>query len=524
VVIFLPLLKFGYIQTFDMAWGPHESISHPTSELFVLTFALKILSSILTSMLAQKVILLSIFSLAGVGAHKLCTKSKLISKHPQIPLLAGLFYMFNPFIYTRLMAGQWLVLCGYAFMPWALMHLYNLMIKPNLGRLLIALSWSLAIGLTSIHAVGFIALAGIVMFFMEGTKGMKTRFKWCFVGLILWLLVDSFWLIPLVLDHSHTAIQISGFGPSEQHAYETTGSISKSVPITALLLEGFWADPQDRYFLPSHLGAYWWFVVAALAILIIVGLIQVFRKRERLGLSLFAIGLIAWWLGMGVGWHISAGTTNWLVAHVPLYRGYREPEKWLMLLALAYSYFLAVGSAKVLSLIKKLEWRQLTFGLIALLPILYTPILLWGAGGQLKSSQYPSDWSTAEQTLTKDKGYYQVLVLPWHEYLYVSFVGRVVANPTNHYFKQNMIISDNPELRGDPPSESTPIYKLLDNQIIPSRGLQTNDASLLKPYHVKYVLLLKEADWKSYGWVSQQTGWQRIQNSATLELYKLKAG
>jgi hypothetical protein len=114
--------------------------------------------------------------------------------------------------------------------------------------------------------------------------------------------------------------------------------------------------------------------------------------------------------------------------------------------------------------------------------------------------------------------------LPWHEYLYVSFVGRVVANPTNHYFKQNMIISDNPELRGDPPSESTPIYKLLDNQIIPSRGLQTNDASLLKPYHVKYVLLLKEADWKSYGWVSQQTGWQRIQNSATLELYKLKAG
>jgi hypothetical protein len=523
LLILLPLLGTGYIQTFDMPWGPIIPYPVATNNAWLFYHLQHAVSLIIGSMLLQKLMLIGLFAFMGLGAHKLISTSTSIAKRRNAFYVSGIFYIFNPFVYTRFMAGQWLVLFGYALLPWTVRSLWKLMQEPSYRTMLLATVWSASIGLTSIHVVGFIALASLVLFVAAGKKDIKQRFIWCGLGLFIWIAVNCLWLVPLIFGSSHTANQISSFGSSQLSAFATHGTIAGSVPLTTLLLEGFWADPEGRYYLPSHLGIYWWIVVVVLAGLIILGATRVIKNRDKLGISLLILAVIAWWLGMGVGWSVSAGTTHWLVNHVPLYRGYREPEKWLMLLALAYSYLLAIGSNSALKIFKKIEWRQITLGIIALLPILYTPVLLWGVGGQLVSADYPSDWAKAETTLDQDKSSYKVLILPWHEYLPISFAKRVVANPANHYFKQNMVISDNPELRGVPPSESTPLYKLLDNEIIPSRGLQTNDASLLKPYNVKYVLLLKEADWKSYGWVSKQTGWQIIQNTAHIQLYKLKA-
>ncbi len=522
MVIFLPFIKPGYIQTIDMAWGPRIPLPAVSDNSYIFVGILHVLSLVVGSMVVQKLLLLGIFVVAGYGAHRLCKLSPLLANIPAAAWLGGIFYIFNPFVYSRLMEGQWLVLSGYALLPWAIASFWCFLQQSSWQSGARASAWAILVGLASIHSVGFLAVTFIGLIVAHGRSNLYRYMRYLPAMLVAWMLANSLWLLPIARGTSHTTLAISGFGNSQLIAFRTIGTIHGSVPLSSLLLEGFWPDLQGRYKLPSELGIYWWFVVGLLAVGILIGIYRVLRARDRLGIVLLALGVIAWWLAMGIGWHLSAGTTHWLIEHVPFYRGYREPQKWLMLLALSYSYFLAIGTASVLQLIRNLDWRQMALGSIALLPVLYTPLLLWGAGGQLVSAQFPADWSRAAQTLDHDSDSYKVLVLPWHQYLPLSFTKRVVGNPVSHYFKQPLITSDNPELKGVAPSENSPLYTLLDDQLLPHANGRTDAAAQLAPYNVKYVLLFKEADWYSYGWVSRQTGWRLVQDSAHLQLYEVR--
>ena len=75
------------------------------------------------------------------------------------------------------------------------------------------------------------------------------------------------------------------------------------------------------------------------------------------------------------------------------------------------------------------------------LPLVYTPNLLGGLGGQVTASQFPSSWSVASRIA----GQGTVLFLPWHEYFHTPFTDhRMIANPAAVYFDGTVITSQNP--------------------------------------------------------------------------------
>ncbi len=519
LVIFLPLLRLGYIQSFDMAWGPRMPDTDNSNNYWLFMEILRLLSAIIGSMLVQKLLLVGLFVLAGIGAHRLSQQTKLLRDLPMASYMAGVLYMVNPFVYTRLVAGQWLVLTGYALLPWAITSIWQLIQKPSYRTVGVALAWTTAVGLTSIHTVGFVALAAGGLLLAGGRGGLQLRLRYVMPTALAWLLLNLIWIRGFFGNGSNG---LSTFGSSQLHAFMTSHSVLGSTPLTALSLQGFWADGQGRYVLPGSLGFTFAVFGLLLGIIVVCGGARVVQQRDRLGICLIALGAIAWWLGMGIGSDWSSGTTTWLVAHVPFYRGYREPQKWLMLLVLAYSYLAAVGVGSLVMRLQAVAWRPRALNGALLLPLLCTPMLLWGAGGQLVSARYPKDWATAERTLDADHADYQVLVLPWHQYLPISFAHRVVGNPAGHYFSQQLIISDNPELKGVPPTQATALYKLIDNQLLPQRNQRSDAATQLAPYRVRYVLLLKEADWQHYGWVQRQVGWRLVQDTPSLQLYRAK--
>ena len=531
LLILAPLSSSGYVLTVDMPWGPiipHIAAFNNTWSLNVL---MHITASLWGNWITQKMILMIIFILASVGPHQLM---KCVYKSERIPLtkarrcfyFAGFFYTFNPFIYSRFMQGQWLVLFGYALLPWAVSSFYTLMRKPCAKQAVKAIMWTTAVGLVSIHTVSIVLLAHAVVFIVISLQdrtvtALKQRLKYIALASLAWLLVNSFWVLPILTRHSRTSQAISTFHESQLHAFATVGTVGGSVPLSTLLLEGFWPDLQGRYVLPSSLGWWWYIVAAAILSLVAIGIYKIIKQRDQLGISLVILGVIGWWLAMGIGSSWSAGTTHFLINHVPFYRGYREPQKWLMLLALLYSYAGAIGLGAIADKVKNANNRQYVIGGGLLLPLLFCPVLLWGAGGQLRSAPYPKDYATVEARLNQDNSNYKVLVLPWHEYLPLSYAGRVVANPASHYFKQDMITGDNPELQGVPAENSSPLYRLINNQLLPNRYERTDMTSQLKPYNVRYVILLKEADWRDYGWLGQQIGLHKIQDGPTIRLYKL---
>lgn len=526
LAVILPLLMAGYTLTFDMVWGPHfQSIS---SELNYGPFfsLLNTLSLITSGWIVQKIILLSIVFGASFGMYKF-VETVLSPRVPStILLLASLLYIFNPFFYTRFISGQWLVLIGYALLPWAMRSFYMFVKSPSFKTAWPVAAWTSAIGLTSIHTIGIAALAFFALMIYGGRNEWKKKLKWLAAITGTFLLLNLTWLAPLITNQSNVSEDIKGFPRSEMQAFATHGTILDSPPISAALLTGFWADDTNRYILPSQLPV-WWIGVFIIMTMVITGIVQVIKRRDKLGYTFISLGVISWLLGIGIAWNVSAPLTELLTHIVPYYNGYREPHKWLMLLTLVYVYLAAIGAQWLYTQIARYKSIWLNYGFATLLfvsPFLFAPTLAWGAAGQLKSVEYPQQWQEAKTYLNtnSDKNTH-VLVLPWHMYLPISFVGRVVGNPSGYYFDQMMITGNNFELKGVQDQRQTPLTKYVNSTLLtpssfPKEGVSEN----LRKYNVDYVLLLKEADWQNYTWLNSQSKINAVVNNDKLILYKVE--
>jgi hypothetical protein len=116
LVILGPALLPGYILTLDMVFTPQLHLNLGLTSQLPFNLLLTALNVILPGWLIQKAPAHSPSSPSPASA---CTGSR-PPPAPSARYAAGLFYVINPFTYERLMAGQYLVLAGYALMPWFL--------------------------------------------------------------------------------------------------------------------------------------------------------------------------------------------------------------------------------------------------------------------------------------------------------------------------------------------------------------------------------------------------------------------
>ncbi|MFI6501682.1 hypothetical protein [Nonomuraea typhae] len=115
-----PGLAPGYILLQDMVFVPDPAFSSFT---FGLTggapravpsdLVVTVLAQVVASDLVQKLILLGVFTLGCSGAALLVPAAALAPR-----LVAGAFYVWNPYVAERLLMGQWALLLGYAGLPW----------------------------------------------------------------------------------------------------------------------------------------------------------------------------------------------------------------------------------------------------------------------------------------------------------------------------------------------------------------------------------------------------------------------
>lgn len=523
VIIIVTITPYSYYTlSLDSSWGPHLPQPPLDSNTWLLYTLINLAPDALSGLL-QKLILLTTFVLAGLGAHKLVQNTKTLNPYKYAPYFAGFLYIFNPFVYTRLITGQWLVLIGYALLPWFIAALWKFMNDPKLKTAWPAAAWLAAIGFTSIHTLGFAALIAIVLFALTFKTQLKKKLAWGSAIIGVWLLLNAVWLIPLLNGTSNNAQSIDSFGTSQLDAFATTGTIADSPALSAILLTGFWADGQGRYSLPSDFGVLWY--VAAVLILVLVGfgITKVIQNKDRLGGAIAVAGFIGLILAIGVSWNVTAPLTYFLHQYLPFYAGYREPHKWLALLVVAYAYLGAMGISWLAQNAKTKKYSTYIFGVAIILPILFTPNLAWGAAGQLKSVQYPDGWKQAATALQDAPADTNILVLPWHMYLHVDFADRVVANPTRYYFTQNMIVGDNPELKGVPVGNKDAIHRYVNNIMLPQRKTITDAGVQLEALDIQYVMLLKEADYDQYGWVQKQKGLTQSFDNESMTIYTVGA-
>lgn len=522
LLILWPLLGRGFILTLDMVFTPTLPLPDVVTSSYLFRAGLHMLNIVLPADIIQKLMLLAILLFSGLGMHRLMRNIELSTMHTPIARWAayasGLLYMINPFTYTRFMVGQYSVLLGYACIPFFVVALLRLLQQPTLRKSIILASWTIAISIISIHTLGLLLVISLIavvqtMWQYRAHHDKLTQvLKYSLVSLGIFILASSYWLIPLISGNGPTAQSITTFQSSDQAAFDTNGDGAIGKLVHVMRLQGFWADRQDVYLLPQDTIPIWGFAVLSVWVLVCIGTIIAWRHKREIGVLFTSTIVLAALLASGIG-------TTWLATYIPLFAGYREPQKFTGLIALGFAVFVGFAIPRLFANVKN-RISQIVIGLIlGVVLISFTPGMFRGFDSQLTPRHYPADWYAVNDQLNKDSQDYQVLFLPWHLYMYYDFAGRVIANPGKDFFNTPVLISDDPEIGTIKPAIADS-RKQLATDVLATASSSNTLGHQLTPLNVKYVLLAKDDDYTNYNYLDTQTDLQLISETATLKLYR----
>ena len=524
LVILLPLLLPGYILTLDPVFTPHFPWPTELTNTYPVEALLWLLHFVLPGDVIEKIILLFILLLSGVGMHQLVQrlqpKGFTLSTWRIAAYVAGSFYMINPFTYSRFMAGQWLVLAGYALLPFFVGALVKLAARPTWRAGVQVALWGFVIVSFSLHHLGMLVLLGATTALLGIVKWRKdgVMIERLMGSLVLSVLVGGmlacFWLVPALLGKGNIGGAVSDFNATDFTAFATTATGPLGAVGEVIRLQGFWPEARHLYLLPQAVVPLWGLLFLFVWVIVIIGGIKLWRSSRLIAL-LMIVSILA-------GIVLSATSVlAWLGQMLPLLSGYREPHKFVNLIAIGYAVLGGVGVAYVVKWVRERFHKigaRVTIIISLLLPIMLTPVMLWGFAGQLSPRQYPGEWYQMNELLKRTVSRGEVLFLPWHQYMRYDFSDRIIASPAEKFFEVPVIASDDPEFKGVSPT----VPDTKKRRIAEALKDRENFVRVLEEQDISYIVLVKEDDYQKYAYLNTLSGIRLIQEGRELNLYQVK--
>lgn len=496
LIILGPLLLPGYILTMDMVFVPHPPLPGQINASYPFYAAMHFLSYVIPGDILQKLVLLAILTLCGVGMHRLL-QYELPKLNRWVIIAASVFYTVNPFVYERLMMGQFAVIAGYSLLPFFIVSFQQFLHGLDWRQLTRVVGWLLVISVVSIHSVAPAIILAALMWIVglwrhRGTRFWLTSLTRLAIGTVAIVVISGYWLIPTILGTNQAA---SAIGETNDLAFKTQGNA-----FAIMRLEGFWAEDRGL-FAPAHIAAtvpiIWQLLVWLTAVVGGVMLWRRYQSKFVLYIGAIVIGIILAFTG------------------IPFLGGaYREPHKFVMLVAIGLTVCAAAGANRFFQ-IKKLN----TLAPIAIaIPWLLSPAMLWGFSGQLSVRQYPPEWYALDQKLHSLPDNKSIIFVPWHLYQRFSFSPRIVAHPAATFFGRPISVSDDPEFAGVHALKNDPTKEKIAELL---RTKPNDIAMQLGNLNVGYVIFANEPGYEDVEFIRHAAGMHQVFKQGTLELYRV---
>jgi hypothetical protein len=372
--------------------------------------------------------------------------------------------------------------------------------------------WLFGLAAIDLHVAGMYALLVLI----AGVTTLSRRGAiWAAVGLGVGAVLCAYWVLPSLF-----ASPGKGIGAADLAVYASRPAGVEVLP-RLLGLYGFWR--VEFAGAAQRIPALYLLLVPILA-LSIGGAIHVLASRthRRGGLVLLVTAGLALLLAGGISFPPTAGVFRYVFDHLSVFRIYREPQKFLALVVLAYAVFGAVGLEAVVERSDRGSSSARAWVVSALaigVATAYAYTMLWGFWGQVHLSQYPSDWERADQIMAAE-GPGRVLVLPWELYAVWTFTGdRIVANPAPSFFSREVISGDNVGFTRIP-TQSVDPFSAWVQDVLAHRGKIRELGHLVAPLDVRFVVLLHEVDRSRYNFVERQADLTAIYRGPRLDLFE----
>ena len=526
-LIVAPLFAPGYVFFLDMVWGPgmtlDDSLRNSVGSGLPLFAIHRFLALIIPNDILQKLILFGVLLLPGLSMYYLAKRFLPAS----YAIGSGLFFLMNPFVHDRFLAGQWIVLLGYGFLPIVVGVFLSFLEKNDWKRFALFSVLFALFPLVSIHFAAFslpiIATIGLVHIARHSLwRTLVSRValsRIVFLSAIVFL-VNSFWLFGFFAPDKPFA----AFGVSDFHTFQTTSRATGSVFLDALSLSGFW---DDDFFTTRDLVPGWYVASALVVLFSTIGAIALIRQGATLAIALALLFLPFLFFAIGFGSALTKPLAEWSLEHLPLFRGFRDTAKFLGGIAFAYALFLPAGIQGVWTHLAyrfpalRRNARAVPLAVLCIIPFFLSGTLLFGSAQQLSPHRYPESWYAAETILRQDPET-KALFLPWKGYLVIDFADDAfIANPANAFFTAPVITSRNTgnrKLSASGKSEwDTFASDLLEDITTRDRAIQT-----MKGRGVSHILLVKTDVWRPYQRLGTSLSLKPLLNTNALTLWEIQ--
>ena len=368
-------------------------------------------------------------------------------------VMAGLLATLNPWVYARIVEGQWGVVDAAAMLFLCIDAGRGLAARPGPRSAAYLAAATCGTVAFDPHFGGMLAVLAVLAGAWTRPWRQARWLPWFAVAIAPLAALAALAALPFFGGGGHSSYaSVVAFGRADFEVFRAS-----SDPVFGLLpgllgLQGFWAERLGRF--PAAMaGAPWW--PLSWAVIVASAVAGAVLRRAN-----------AWVLVAGiVGLAVSASTAlpggvaaaAWLASRVPLVGVYREPQKWSALWLVA----LVILSADAVEALRRRRGGRLfpsgRAAAPALAYLLVLSTLLPGGLGivaglptVLRPAEYPADWGTADTFLTANVSPGSlVVVLPWHAYERLGFVdGRVVSNPAAVVFTGRLLVPDDLEIPG----------------------------------------------------------------------------
>jgi len=506
-IIMVPLMASGYYLTLDMQFGPNSFSNFQFSDFygfapssygayFPLRMVMAALSTAISVEIIEKLLIFSIFAICGLSMH-LALPRELGSSR----LYGGLLYMINPFIFIRFLAGHWALLLSYSLWPLAAKWFLDFLDGPRDNRNFAKVALITSAAAISSHGVIMLLIAYALIFCFHAAANKKAAglLKPSLILALTVLAINLYWIAPTALLFGET------YKPASADAYlEDFGPTDRSLPVEAAILtmHGFWRGgfSQTKDVFPQ-----WPYVFIILLLLSVAGAFFLYRQKPRLLGAMIAVFFAGFLLALG-----ASGPLLWaftlLGERVPIYMLFRDSQKFVGLMCLAYSYLGAFGLNGIRRMLPRISTPALC---IAIAAVLLYDFSIYGFQGQVGISQYPEDWYGADRVIAADPTPSYILVIPpylYNSYPWVMSVQKTLGTPASQFFSKPVITSSaviTSNVYGDT-SDSWGDYV---EYLFQRRQFVNDTADILAPLNIRYILLYKPYENSDhYLWLFKRKG------------------
>ena len=515
-MIFSPKMEFG-----DVFFGLKESLGGQIPFLYML----QMLSIILPVKVIQKILFFLILFISGISMHSLVPTRSQIPKY-----FAGILYVLNPFLYVRFLVGHLFIILAHATVPLAVLSFLKFVDNPDIKTTITMVLCTTFVAIMGIHTFFLLLFVYIIIFFFKalekkGGVELYPLLKFTLFASGILLLLNLYWILPALTADSTILGQI---GSKDIMVFAPKPASNLNIAFTIASMYGFW---RGGYTYTKDLLPFWYLFFILILYFVVHGAITTFNDK-KLGSTTRAfiiVAVVSLILGVGTA---SPGTEpifNWLFEHIFFFRGFRDSHKFVALLVLSYAY---LGGLGVDDFAKHIKGKGIKAGQVASVilvalaltsPFIYS-YTMFGFHGQLKPIDYPESWYEVNDLLNQDNDDFNVLFFPWHMYMdfnWIENTDKRIANPAHSFFDKPIIQGDNLEVEGIYSQSVDPISKYIEF-LLHNRNDITNFGEMVAPINVKYIILAKEVDYKTYDFLYSQEDLELVLESDDLIVFKNK--